>query len=420
MGGNIIIDNNYSLTSLWGLENVNPGYIEELIIINNPFLTTCDIQSICEYLANPGAVVQISNNAPGCDSVEELTEVCESHCLYNGITFNSQEELDNFQSNYPNCSKIDGDVLINGDDIINLNGLDVLASIGGDLHIGWMMGTSLINLSGLDNLTYIEGDLIIRLNASLSSLTGLENVTTIGEDLNVYYNHDLINLTGLEKLNSIGGDLFIRKNNTLIDFNGLDALTSIGGRFRIWDNNSLTSFSGTETLTSIGENLEIYDNSLLLSLTGLDNINPASINNLFIYNNDSLSFCAAKSICDYLVSPNGNIVIHSNAPGCNSQEEIEAACDTVSVLEIIFEETFTISPNPLESGATIKYFLHQSTPVSLKILELSGRIGVTLVNEFQQQGEQNVLFNTSGLPAGIYFCVLKTNQGIQTIKMIKL
>ena len=45
---------------------------------------------------------------------------------------------------------------------------------------------------------------------------------------------------------------------------------------------------------------------------------------------------------------------------------------------------------------------------------------VTLVDEIQQQGEQKIIFNTADLPAGIYFCVLKTNYGMQTRKIIKL
>jgi hypothetical protein len=31
-----------------------------------------------------------------------------------------------------------------------------------------------------------------------------------------------------------------------------------------------------------------------------------------------------------------------------------------------------------------------------------------------------LLISTIGLPAGVYFCVLKTNEGVQTKKMIKL
>jgi hypothetical protein len=120
-----------------------------------------------------------------------------------------------------------------------------------------------------------------------------------------------------------------------------------------------------------------------------------------------------------LASPNAVVVIQNNAVGCNSPEEVEEACIT-SVGEISFEETFTISPNPLNLTTLIQYTLHHNSPVILKILDLSGREIVTLVNEVQLQGDQKVVFNTTGLPAGIYFCVLKTSEGIQTRKIIKL
>ncbi len=35
-------------------------------------------------------------------------------CLPDGITFSTQAEIDSFQTNYPNCTEIHGDVGING------------------------------------------------------------------------------------------------------------------------------------------------------------------------------------------------------------------------------------------------------------------------------------------------------------------
>ncbi len=40
--------------------------------------------------------------------------------------------------------------------------------------------------------------------------------------------------------------------------------------------------------------------------------------------------------------------------------------------------------------------------------------------ESKSVGQQKIEWNCKGLPAGMYFCVLKTNNGIQTTKMIKL
>lgn len=54
-------------------------------------------------------------------------------CLPEGITFNTQEQIDSFQVNYPGCTEIEGGVLIEGTDIENLDGLEVITSIGGYL-----------------------------------------------------------------------------------------------------------------------------------------------------------------------------------------------------------------------------------------------------------------------------------------------
>ncbi len=79
-----------------------------------------------------------------------------------------------------------------------------------------------------------------------------------------------------------------------------------------------------------------------------------------------------------------------------------------------------VFPNPLGQRALIDYILKNNSPVTLKILDLSGREVETLVNEVQLQGEQRVVFNTKGIKPGIYFCVIKTSEGVQTKKMIKL
>ena len=61
------------------------------------------------------------------------TDSIETHCLSDGITFTTQEEIDNFQTNYPYCSEIEGDVIIEGADITNLDGLNGLNSVSGFL-----------------------------------------------------------------------------------------------------------------------------------------------------------------------------------------------------------------------------------------------------------------------------------------------
>jgi hypothetical protein len=75
-----------------------------------------------------------------------ITIVLSQPCLPEGITFTTQEQIDNFQTNYPGCTEIEGDVGIGGYDITNLNGLNVLTTIGGNLLI---VESALTSLSGL-------------------------------------------------------------------------------------------------------------------------------------------------------------------------------------------------------------------------------------------------------------------------------
>ena len=135
-------------------------------------------------------------------------------CLPEGIIFTSQAQIDSFQNNYPNCTEIEGDVAINGDDITNLNGLFVLTSLGGELLIGhnYQCNPNLYDLSGLDNVTSIEENLVIHHNISLTSLTGLEGLNSIGGYLIITSNNELITLSGLEGLIYIGGGYLSHKS----------------------------------------------------------------------------------------------------------------------------------------------------------------------------------------------------------------
>jgi len=205
-------------------------------------------------------------------------------CLPEGITFSNQTEIDIFQTNNPNCTEIQGDVSIYGQNINNLNGLSKITSIEGNLSIINMdtsQSTLLTNLSGLQNITSIGGKVEILGQNGLSNFTGLDNLNSIGDRLNIYHNKNIINLSGLENLTFLGG-------------------------------------------------LSMYYNSSMTSLEGIDNINPEKLNVLRITDNPSLSYCNVLSVCSYLISPNGNISIGQNTIGCRSKSEVLDSCGVVS------------------------------------------------------------------------------------------
>ncbi len=93
--GDLIIYENENLTNISGIENIDAGSIENLEIQYNDLLEDCEIQSICDYLANPNGTVEIHHNASGCDSQWQV----EEECLVEVEEVGSQQSA---VSSYPN------------------------------------------------------------------------------------------------------------------------------------------------------------------------------------------------------------------------------------------------------------------------------------------------------------------------------
>jgi hypothetical protein len=252
-------------------------------------------------------------------------------------------------------------------------------------------------------VTFVEGSLAIRGNLNLKNLTGLNSLTSIGGTLVIgasdpvgAQNSTLTSLTGLENLTSIGQSLVMNCNHSLPNFIGLENLTSIGGSI------------------SIGAPSP-YLNDSLTSLAGLDNIDAGTISDLTIYNNPNLSICEVKSICDYLVAPNGNVSIHDNGTGCNNQEEVQDSCEAqAGIVDPSFIKEISIYPNPAHTTITIELPTQPSKNTTLIISNTNGQQLITKpINKPQTE------IDISHLPAGIYIVKVWNDKDVMVRKVIK-
>jgi hypothetical protein len=75
-------------------------------------------------------------------------------------------------------------------------------------------------------------------------------------------------------------------------------------------------------------------------------------------------------------------------------------------------------PNPFNPSTTIRYYLHKSSYILLKIYNLSGQEIETLVNGFQTKGEYEKTWQPKGLYSGIYFYRLQAGEFSKTEKLI--
>ncbi len=319
------------------------------------------------------------------------TIIFSQSCLPEGIVFFSQSAVDNFQINYPGCTIIEGDVDITGD-ISNLNGLSMLTSIEGEL---WCVeNDTMINFNGLNNLESVGG-LQIGGFDRLKNFTGLENLSTIGGQFFIGFNDSIIDFSGLNSLTYIGSDINIGLNPNLSNLTGLENLLSTGGNITFHDNDSLSDLTSLENLIIINGSININDNDNLEDLTGIHNISSESIINIAISENDNLSTCEVQSICDYLSDPSGTISISNNETGCNSQSEVETACENVSIEEFISNKSFEIFPNPAKNKLTIR----NNKELIIKGINIINQLGEKV---YSTKTNVNII-DISKLNTGIYF-----------------
>ena len=75
-------------------------------------------------------------------------------------------------------------------------------------------------------------------------------------------------------------------------------------------------------------------------------------------------------------------------------------------------------PNPFNPSTVIKYDLPINSYVKLAVYDILGREAGVLVNQLQNAGKQEIVWNASDFPSGVYFYIL-TGDGFRgTGKMI--
>jgi Secretion system C-terminal sorting domain len=358
-------------------------------------------------------------------------------CYPEGIIFSTQDQIDNFQTNNPGCTNILGDVTIEesvGGNIIDLNGLSVLDTIGGSLTIRG--NTDLSTLSGLGNLTAIVMNLTIQNNSTLSGLGALSSLSDSIHDLTVNNCPNLLGFDGLNGVTKINGNLEVSDNAGLTSLNGLGSITEIGGHLllsncaalpgpggmgsvvsigtdlRIQNNNTMTGLSALGSVTSVGGGISVINNDLLTELTGLANIDPLSITSLTIKDNATLTMCEVQSVCDYL-SADGTSDIANNATGCNSESEVETACTNTSIMELFSTSIPTILTYPNPTTGIFHIEAENLEGSELSIFNTTGMLIQKL------QITQNGQVDLSNLPNGLYFLELRNKDFLGIGKILK-
>lgn len=273
-------------------------------------------------------------------------------CLPGGITFTTQAQIDNFTTNYPGCTHIEGNVTISGAGITNLNGLNGITTIDGYLWINSC--PALTTVDGLNALTTVLW-VGFSNNASLTSVSGLNGMTYLPQGVGFNSNNALTSISGFNGLTSVGLNVVIAYDQYLVSITGFSSLTTIDG-YLILGGGSLTDISGFSALTLVGPS--IHNSYVYIRFSGLSDISPlANVSTPFwrIEGNPNLSNCAIQNICAHIAADKPTDIVE-NGDGCDNKGQVEQSCTSpCAATENIANNVATLSlPNGLENSLLSK------------------------------------------------------------------
>ena len=243
--------------------------------------------------------------------------------------------------------------------------------------------------------------------------------TEIEGDVTIIPISEIVNLDSLYVVTSIGGELMINQCLSLLTLNGLHNLQNIGGSLTIVNNINLKNLHALSNLRTIGLILTIFNNDRIKTLHGLDSLDAESIVALAISYNNSLSWCAVESVCQYIANPNAPVGIMGNSTDCISVEVVEEFCQHVGIPESITDPQLSAYPNPFTTSTTIGYELKEISNIQFTIYNVIGEVVYNAEDHIMPQGIHTVTWSPSHLPEGMYYGVLRSEEGVSVVKMVK-
>jgi hypothetical protein len=471
-----------------GSENITLQATTDSVDVNVPVIITGKLKSFGGKLVNSAANLTFGNNgiyehAANEGSIPLAIWAAGSNCLITGVTAkmpsNSNQDFYNFSWDCPNYGTSalnlgwSGNTIKGNINIIKGNtsktylrltasnkgneapGANVI-TINGDINI--LDTTSALTStgsSGQDTIEiHVKGNITCNGNFNLANgsgamcnwfvsgniniLDGLmttnSNVTSLPDSLifdgtskQIFYKADSIG--------SISNVQFALRPGAIVDL----VATSIGG-----STTTFTQLSGTTLMTShkrgLSGNLSMQG-SIKLPADGnyqyngtvsqVDSLLPATVNNLYINNSDTVSFIKQttvngiltlkqglldNSVNAIIIGPSGSVVFAGGAtavpiPGWpTSVKDISAAPAEFKI--------FNNYPNPFNPSTRIRFSVPRDGFTSLKVMNILGQEVANLFEGNAKSGNfLEVTFDARNLASGIYFARLQQEGKISIQKM---
>lgn len=115
----------------------------------------------------------------------------------------------------------------------------------------------------------------------------------------------------------------------------------------------------------------------------------------------------------------GGGVIYFPATMVNSGGTQTNICLTNEIAENYFRFHVNSYPNPFISSVTLEFDLAETNNISISIYNLIGKEVKSFPTKTIPSGKNNINLVLSELKNGIYFCKIKSNENLKTVKLIK-
>jgi len=351
---NCLSPNDFWLSSQEDVDNFKMinGCIEEIgtLIIGNPFSTgntTSNIQALdsldCIEQIAKHLVIENNDSIPSLAGLENITSVGKSFRFIRNKRIKNLMPLSLLGNIDGPIKFIENDSLLttsgldniteakeifmqDNDQLVDVNGFSNIETILGNFFMEGMENMNLV--TGLESLELVEGYLRIEDCFGITSLSSLAELDYIGGDLYLYY-IGVTNFDGLDNLDSLGSDFNLEELENLVNMQGLESLQIINGSFEIYYcYYELLSLDGLDNLEYIGDDFYLEENYMLNDISALYNLQFIGGDELYIDESESLSYCAIPAICNFVIDPLKDIHLEDNLTGCNSIEEILTDCES--------------------------------------------------------------------------------------------
>jgi len=231
-------------------------------------------------------------------------------CPEGDLIFYSQDQVDQFIIDYPDCNKVNGNLCVGScdlsygpptSDIVDLSPLTNLIEVKDSIVIN--KNKFLTTLNGLNNLSIFQGRIYISKNDSLQDIMAIKEIVPNSNEFTLFLNprienvdifqgldtinfnisitacHEISSLDGFQDTEVINGKLQLTALSKIKNFFGLQSLKKVV-EFHIGALDSIENLEGLNQLEIVTDYLFIINNKSLVNLQGLDNLRKTRVLNV--------------------------------------------------------------------------------------------------------------------------------------------